>query len=465
MKKTISSLILFFTLSIFVSFGCQEEADTNIAIPAETVAQTNSCEGCHTNYDHLKKVYTPEEPSTEESHGCGGPPPYYEPYDRVYLGGDGYNEFKSGIHGQIGCVGCHNGVEGTSDKTVAHSGSFTAKPSLNSEDACGKCHPTIVARAKNSLHEQGWGQKAMVVRRSGTGTSPTDFHNLSDLMKEGYTKNCMKCHATCGDCHIVRPNAKGGGLESGHNFVKTPDMRETCVGCHESRGGHAYFGMAIGTKPDIHLSEAGFNCMDCHSKNEVHGDGNIYDQRYKMPLLPSCEDCHNGLETVNPFHTKHFDSFNCQTCHSQDYNNCGSCHIGGEGARIASHQKFKIGLNPIPETKPYRLATVRESLSAPDSWANYGIDNLSNFDVAPTYKYTTPHNIQRWTTRTTIDTVYDSSQPDCAQSCHIVKNSDDGSYINKEYYLFDSDLLDWEKNATKNVVVDGQLPLSWGTDL
>ena len=39
------------------------------------------------------------------------------------------------------------------------------------------------------------------------------------------------------------------------------------------------------------------------------------------------------------------------------------------------------------------MATLRQSLMAPDSWDQYGVANLANFDVRPTYKYTTPHNI------------------------------------------------------------------------
>lgn len=93
---------------------------------------------------------------------------------------------------------------------------------------------------------------------------------------------------------------------------------------------------------------------------------------------------------------------------------------------------------------------------AQDSWKEYGVPNLSNFDVKPTFKYTTPHNILRWTSRTQVD----SGKP-CFDACHVIKNSD-GTYRNKELYLFESDLFDWEKNASRSVIVDGKLPTSWG---
>ena len=81
-------------------------------------------------------------------------------------------------------------------------------------------------------------------------------------------------------------------------------------------------------------------------------------------------------------------------------------------------------MNPIPETKPYKMATLRQSLMAPDSWDGYGVETLSDFDVRPTYKYTTPHNIIKWTKRTIVDSLIDSRHPDCAQACHIIKDSE-----------------------------------------
>ena len=404
--------------------------------------------------------------------GCGGEAPHYEPYDRVALKGTGYQTFKNSVHGKLGCVSCHNGIDNASGDTdvaikeKAHSGDFIAGPSIYATEKCASCHPDIVARTHNSTHEQGWGQKSMVTLRYGIGTGADKFEQLPEELKAGYKANCQTCHGTCAECHVTRPHAGGGGLMDGHNFNKTPDMRKNCTTCHVSRGGHAYFGEGIGTVPDVHLTSAGFTCMDCHSTNEVHGDGNYYDQRYKNKLKPECVDCHSGLETVNDYHTKHYNSFNCQTCHSQDYNNCGSCHVpepgsGHGGARIEAHLKFKIGMNPIPETKPYRMATLRQSLMAPDSWDGYGVATMPNFDIRPSYKYTTPHNIIRWTQRTIADSLIDNRHPKCAQACHIIKDAE-GNVHNKEYYLFESDFTEpWQSTSTNQYTVDGKLPARW----
>jgi len=151
----------------------------------------------------------------------------------------------------------------------------------------------------------------------------------------------------------------------------------------------------------------------------------------------------------------HIGDFNCQVCHSQDYNNCASCHIHGDGARIPSYLGFKIAKNPIPTVKTgYELALVRRTLAAPDNWEVYGVEDYTNFDAFPTYNYTTPHNLQRWTSRTQSDGA-------CSLNCHI--RNDGGTLINKNLYLFMDDLLVWEVDATSGITVDDILPASWIT--
>lgn len=459
--KIVTHYILILLFSVFV--GCSDSDETE-PTKSDTSLDKASCIGCHTNYDHLKAVYTPDPPAPGGA-GCGGETPHIEPYDRVYLGGSGFAEFQNDIHGKLACVSCHGGTDNTDDKNLAHSGDFISKPSANAEEACGSCHPNIVNQTKNSIHEQGWGQKNMVAVRAGMGNIPEGFDKISELMKEGYDINCAKCHASCGDCHVMRPKAGGGGLYRAHRFTKTPDMVDHCTTCHTSRGGHAYFGVAPGTVPDVHLTSRGFTCLSCHSKNEIHGDGNIYDQRYKVAGLPKCENCHASSANSNVYHSVHMSSFSCNTCHSQNYNNCGSCHIGGSGARIPAYLGYKIGLNPIPQTKPgFKFALLRRSLMAPDSWIEYGNGNLTNFNAAPTYKYTTPHNIIKVTSRTGYKDTNGKwiafGAANCMDGCHITKNSD-GTYNNKELYLFESDCLEWEKPANGNIIVDGKLPASW----
>lgn len=446
--RTIS---FFGFLSISLLFAvlfsnCNKE---NIPDDQQNVA---SCEGCHTNYAHLQIVYSPD--TAAPAGGCGGEAPHYEPYDRVYLGGSGYDDFKNSGHYSIGCIGCHNGTDKTDDKKLAHSGSFISHPSTVADDKCVSCHKNIVDNYKTSLH-LGMGQRRKVCMRSGL-SGYKDFNQLPEHQIDGYNSNCATCHASCGNCHIVRPPIGGGGLSNGHSFNKTPDMIGICVACHSSRGGHAYLGVASGTLPDVHLKNMGYKCLDCHSGDELHGNGQEVDQRYAYSKLPKCVDCHKNLESNNNYHSMHYTTFNCQGCHSQSYNNCGSCHIHGEGARVPSYLDFKLASNPLPGIKTgFKFTLVRRTLAAPDNWEKYDVSKYPNFDVLPTYNYTSPHNILRWTERTQV-----ASGNSCSANCHIRQDSL-GNVINKNLYLFEDNLLDWEKTATSSITVDNKLPSSW----
>ncbi len=412
-----------------------------------------SCEGCHTDYAHLQTIYSPD--TAAPVGGCGGDAPHYEPFDRVFMGGEGYDAYKLSGHYEIGCIGCHNGMDDTDDKLLAHSGDFISHPSTVYEEKCGVCHQDIVDNFGTSLHN-GTGQMRKVAIRSGYSSSQ-DFSQLPQHQIDGYNNNCAHCHGTCGNCHVVRPATGGGGLINGHNFNKTPDMLNVCVACHTSRGGHGYLGVAAGTKADVHLAEGGFTCNDCHKGSELHGDGHPVEQRYAYSELPQCEDCHAAIQNSNDYHRMHSSDFSCYVCHSQDYNNCASCHIGGEGARVPAYLDFKIAKNPIPDVKTgydSDLTLVRRTLAAPDNWKEYGVEEYPNFEALPTYNYTTPHNILKWTGRTLV-----SEGESCASSCHIMEVN--GSLVNEEIYLFNEDLIEWEVIANSDITVNNALPDSW----
>lgn len=446
--KATAFVLLIAVSLVFIHFGCSKQDN-----PAEEEEENlvASCEGCHTDYAHLQKVFSPD--TEAPAGGCGGDAPHFEPYDRVFMGGDGFEEYKKSGHYEIGCTGCHNGKDDTDNKDLAHSGDFLKHPSASYETKCSSCHSSITSNFATSIHN-GTGQMRKVTLRSGLAGAH-EFDQLPESHREGYSKNCATCHGTCGNCHVVRPLAGGGGLANGHSFTKTPDMVNICVTCHVSRGGHAYLGVGSGTVPDVHFTSKDFECLDCHTGAELHGDGNPVDQRYAYSKLPQCTQCHSGASTSNKYHTMHAGDFNCQVCHSQNYNNCGSCHIHGEGARVPSYMGYKIAMNPIPDVKTdFDFALVRRTLAAPDNWKEYGVPEYSSFDVLPTYNFTTPHNILRWTKRTTVE-----SGKSCSYNCHI--RSEDGNLVNKELYLFESDLLDWELNATKGITVDGKLPAKW----
>lgn len=452
-SKIGTGLVLIVATLLIAGISC-----TNYQIPGKGNGEVtdNSCEGCHTDYDKLVAVHTPD--TDPPPSGCGGTAPYYPPYDRVYLGGTGFDAFKSSAHYGVGCTGCHNGVGDTGDKNEAHSGDWIKSPSLAHEDKCASCHDSESHGFTTSIHN-GTGQKRKVTMRAGLAGAH-EFDQLPENHQEAYEGKCAICHGTCGNCHVTRPKIKGGGLAKGHNFVKTPDWYNVCVGCHVSRGGHAFLGSGWSddtTKvyPDVHRTEYDFTCLSCHDGVELHGDGEPVDQRYAYSELPECEDCHSGLSTSNNYHSMHYEDFQCQICHSQPYNTCGACHIKDGHPEITAQPDFKIALNPIPDVKENKLALVRRTLAHPDNWVGYGEElAYDNFDVFPTFNYTTPHNILLRTPQTTAE-----DGKSCSSSCHI--RNEGGTLINSELYLWADSLFSWEVTATTPITVDGELPNSW----
>jgi thiosulfate/3-mercaptopyruvate sulfurtransferase len=149
-------------------------------------------------------------------------------------------------------------------------------------------------------------------------------------------------------------------------------------------------------------------CPDCHTGDEMHGTGEAFADRYHVTNAPQCVDCHAavfGASAPNvETHRTHKASTQCEACHAQAYKNCASCHIAKDPAGVAyfktqaSWMDFKIGLNPAPsERHPDKYVVVRHVPVDRESFAFYAKDALARFDALPTWKFATPHNIQRKT--------------------------------------------------------------------
>ena len=457
MRRTTRLAGIILVLGFFIA-GC-----SNYKIPDKSrkVITENSCEGCHTDYERLEEVHDAD--TDPPVSGCGGEAPYFPPYERVYLGGEGYELFKSSGHYSLNCTDCHNGNGATGDKYEAHGGDWISSPSLAHEEKCASCHDEVSHGFTTSIHN-GTGQKRKVTMRAGL-EGAHQFDMLPEHHQEAYDAKCATCHGTCGNCHVVRPGIKGGGLTQGHNFIKKPDWYNVCVGCHVSRGGHAFLGTGwtddtTKVDADVHRKNANYTCLDCHDGMELHGDGEPVDQRYAYEGLPTCDKCHKGIpeqtEEQNKFHHEHAGEFSCYVCHSQPYNSCGACHVKDGHPGLESHADFKIALNPIPDVKPgEKFALVRRTLGHPDNWIGYDEDlAYDNFDVLPMFNYTTPHNILALTPQTTP-----VEGMGCASSCHI--RNEGGTLVNKELFLWADSLESWAYESTVGITVDGELPESW----
>jgi thiosulfate/3-mercaptopyruvate sulfurtransferase len=333
------------------------------------------------------------------------------------------------------------------------------------------------------MHTKAWGEMTTIAQRElGAGNNHHDFDTLPIELTEGFSGECTSCHTTCGQCHVSRPESVHGGFIDNHRFKKTPDQINNCQACHGSRIATDYEGHLSENKPDVHY-QSWMKCWDCHTEN-MHADASNYESRYHLPDLPKCEDCHSGTNDINAYHRVHWPEDNkglsCFVCHSQPYNNCNSCHtknpdgdlsewwqtnygdVPGEtdvqqgAGGYLEYPDFKIGYNYNQELHKGKFIVVRHIPIVRDSYRPWGHQTLSNYDVRPTWEYTSPHNIQRFTPQT--DTTGGVS---CGASCHIEGNK---AQENLERFLWqidvDTDYPD-ESVANQPVVVDERLPNSW----
>lgn len=184
-------------------------------------------------------------------------------------------------------------------------------------------------------------------RRAGAGADPADttaparafpisLHATAQGMKTWYggqqmgfelltgipyeRLSCKSCHEPaltggCASCHDgptpssgARPDASLGGV---------------CGDCHSRQTAEAaYFS-------DVHR-EAGMDCLTCHTREDVMGDGVAYASMLEDGAIDAtCETCHADL-AKNPYHDVHAETVDCSSCHVQSVVSCYNCHFETE---------------------------------------------------------------------------------------------------------------------------------------
>lgn len=354
-----------------------------------------------------------------------------EAWEKVFLN---QSAFFESVHGRFGCITCHGGsAGGVAPIEVAHEG-LVREPA--SAEACGACHPEQVGREAHSLHFNLTGYRTTLSVRS----APDKMAQLEVMM----ANHCDTCHTSCGQCHVSRPSNLGGGLLAGHEFQKTPPTDLTCAGCHGSRIENEYKGKVEGASADVHWAQGGMPCYGCHTTYELHGTIADVENRYDSPPAPSCQEtgCHDSVAPGDgiAFHADfHLEAMSCQVCHSTSYKNCYGCHVAQQDGipfyQVEPSQlDFKIGRNTLQsEERPWEYVPVLHVPITPDSFDYYGSNLLPNFDALPTWKYVTPHNIQRFTPQT-----------ESCNACHG----------NSELFLTASDVTPDEQEANRDVIVE-----------
>ncbi len=356
-------------------------------------------------------------------------------------------EFLNTVHGQQGCTSCHGGVEPAASRKEAHQG-MVAEPSAQKDSKCATCHADAAGTFEMTLHKTSRGIVDLDTGVLAARINP----EKADLLQKAVDNHCASCHIDqCGDCHVSRPQWSGGGLIQGHVFQETPNPILNCTACHGSRVQKEMLGQGPSDfepklKPSVHWVPAGMQCVECHTKEWIHGPSTEAAVRYEVKEAPRCEDCHvDDTFYDNAYHKQHAEAdpgktlLQCQVCHSQPYNNCYGCHVGKDDKGLAyfktdkSEFDFKIGRNPLKsQDRPYDYVVVRHVPVARDTFAFYGEDLLSNFDASPTWKYATPHNI-----------VKVAPQAESCGSCHG----------NEAIFLLEENVAEDEREANREVIV------------
>ena len=300
--------------------------------------------------------------------------------DRKLIGTD--------VHFAAGCASCHKGDDKAADRETAHKG-LVRRPSDNLE-TCGACHPKVSENYSKSLHYTTIGQRQGVMKRFSAD-------ELKQFDAKVFEQSCRSCHASCGGCHVKSPPVGGIGLGliEGHKFVKRNEGK-TCAFCHGGRVYTEYTG-EYGGRPDVHYQK-GKMCVDCHTKQEMHGDGNRYLSKNDVKQRPACKNCHKpGQEsklTARLSHQNHEGKVSCYGCHSAgEYRNCYDCHVESHSQ---AKPGFILGLSPRDGKT---LTTLRVIPTVGDTFKAVGI-KMEHFDALPNYWDTPAHNIRKRTART-----------------------------------------------------------------
>jgi hypothetical protein len=318
----------------------------------------------------------------------------------------------------IGCAACHLGDPLAIDKKNGHAGIVNNPGDLRIvERTCGieGCHAIDVPKVKNSLMATNRGILATLLYYWGEAEHQNGDYSVEQLIATGETSLALDYYRKlCATCHLWKQkndlpgasqffNEKGGGCSACHHIKgksqPEEDPRkvhpliikkvpvENCVRCHNRSGrvGTSYQGIyeaeGYGTPyskgglsdkrlpgnrfyleldDDIHHRK-GMACIDCHTREEIMGDGNNY-AHYEDQLEINCVTCHgnnpgttrkerrlNNIETEGgkpvliskldgkshplripkkgtcdyPGHNR----LSCESCHSSWVPQCYGCHV------------------------------------------------------------------------------------------------------------------------------------------
>ncbi len=225
------------------------------------------------------------------------------------------NDFAKSVHGENGCVSCHDDVD---EEDLPHDETLK-------KVQCSNCHDSEYEQYKNSLHGKA------LERNDPDAPTCEDCHGYHYVQPPSNPDSptyIMNIPIMCGKCHregskmvkrheipekdIIQNysmSIHGEGL-----FKRGLTVTAVCTSCHTSHN------ILPHTDPNssIHRDNIAKTCTQCHAQIEkVHLKvirGELWEK--KPHLIPACVDCHSPHKIRRVFYTDTMSDDFCMSCHS-----------------------------------------------------------------------------------------------------------------------------------------------------
>lgn len=186
--------------------------------------------------------------------------------------------------------------------------------------------------------------------------------------------SCQKCHSTTGyyaNGYPINPNSYSPICVDCHDFANTPTVPdEVCLNCHHRQKEE----INVYPNTDVHKL-AGLTCINCHSKEELHGDDAIfYSSLKEMDVIKvKCEDCHPQPGN-NGYHNNHLATVDCSACHAVSVLTCAGCHFE---TFIATGKNRMINV-----IKDYRFLVKKDGKIKLGGIVTHNYNNKTNYIIS-----------------------------------------------------------------------------------
>ncbi|MBI9071597.1 MAG: T9SS type A sorting domain-containing protein [Melioribacteraceae bacterium] len=230
----------------------------------------------------------------------------------------------------------------------------------------------MVANFETSIHKTRAGKPYWYDKENG------GFETLTGVPIE--EMGCVECHSTtdangvaydesnpfvemsCKDCH------------ANNEFSAESVSQEHCLTCHGRQAAE----MGPMNLTDVHRT-AGFVCWDCHTSEDMHGDGTVYSSMLEDGAIDAdCSTCHTeeSLPAGHSDSDPHDGKLHCTTCHAETVITCYNCHLESQVEHHVKRAKakvkgFMILVNREKDNKVYP-ATFQSLSHDGNSWIAMG---------------------------------------------------------------------------------------------